>query len=119
MATVKTPPATGTSISVWNAVMAINGLLVRRPQVAEQNDASDLRISASVRSNQDGLSRCPQVFVRVARQVGEIGYLHDIPTSGAEELSALAVDEKVGLAPGEDDPRDRGDEDEFSATDRP
>jgi hypothetical protein len=104
---------------VWNAVPAINGLLVRRRQIAEQNDVSDLRISASVRSNQDGLSRCPQVFVRVARQAGKIGHFHDIPTSGAEELGALAVDEKVGFAPGEDDPRDRGDEDEFSAADRP
>ena len=55
----------------------------------------------------------------MAHQMGEIGYFHDIPTSGAKEFGALAVDEQVGFAPGEDDPRDRGGEDEFSAADRP
>jgi hypothetical protein len=47
--------------------------------------------------------------------VGEIGHLHNLPTSRAEKFSALAVHEQIGLTPREDDARDRACQYQFSA----
>ena len=64
------------------------------------------------------LSRLEQVLVGTAYQIGELGKLHDLPAGGAEEFGALAVDEQVGLAPGEHNSWDRGGEDELRAAAR-
>src|SRR5438128_1872901 len=54
-------------------------------------------VSAIAGYNTVSHSRAEQVSVGATHQFGKIGHLHDLATSCAEELGALAVDEQVGL----------------------